>query len=225
MRKRNISATLALAAMLAGCATPYSEAPLATNFPTGKQQKLQAAAHWNLIANDVAKQLAASLKGKPVLPPIYVNQAGNKTEFSKVFNSQLISALVAEGLVVHKNPVGALVVDIDTQAVQFSANRPQYNHAGTATVLTAGVWALYQASPAGIATAAVVGADAYMWFRSEFATGATPQTEIVITASVSDSNQYLARTTSVYYVADSDASLYRGAAPAAPTRTFNVIGG
>lgn len=225
MRKRNISATLVLAAMLTGCATPYSETPLATNFPTGKQQKLQAAAHWNLIANDVAKQLAASLKGKPVLPPVYVNQTGNKTEFDKVFSSQLISALVAEGFVVHKRPTGAVYVDIDTQPVQFSANRPQYKHAGTATVLTAGVWALYQATPAGIATAAVVGADAYMWFRSEFATGATPQTEIVITASVSDSNQYLARTTSVYYVADSDATLYWPATPAAPARTLNVIGG
>lgn len=224
MRKHNISAALALAAILAGCATPYSEAPLATNFPTSKQPKLQAAAHWNVIANDVAQQLTASLKAKPALPALYVNQATNKTDFDRAFANQLISALVAEGFVVQKSPAGAVVVDIDTQAVSFAANRPQYRYAGAATALTAGVWALHQASPAGIATAAIIGADAYMWFSAEFATGATPQMEILVTTSVSDGRQYLARNTSVYYVADVDSALYRAPTPA-PVRTIGVIGG
>lgn len=222
MKTRSISAAMLIAAALGGCATPYSEAPLATNFPTSKQPKLQAAAHWNLIANDVASQLMASLKSKSALPPLYVDQGANKTEFDRAFSNQMISRLVAEGFVVQKNPAGALIVNVDTQAIQFSASRPQYSHAGTATLLTGAVWALHQASPAGIATAAVVGADAYMWFRAEFATGATPQTEIIVTASVSDSRQYIARTTSVYYVADTDASLYRAPAPAT---TLKVIGG
>ena len=84
MRKHNISAALALAAILAGCATPYGEAPLAANFPTGKQPKLQAAAHWNVIAYDVAQQLAAGLKAKPTLPALYVNQVANKTDFDLI---------------------------------------------------------------------------------------------------------------------------------------------
>lgn len=222
MKKCVIPPAIAFAAVLAGCATQFSEAPLATNFPTSKQPKLQAASHWNVIAGDVAKQLALTLKAKPGVPALYVNQSGNKTDFDRVFSNQLISALMTEGFTVLKSPAGAVSVEVATQAVQFSANRPQYNYAGAPTVLAGGVWALHQASAAGIATAAVVGADAYMWFRSEFATGATPQTEIVITASVSDSTQYLARTTSVYYVADSDASLYR--APA-PLKTLNVVGG
>ncbi len=224
MRKHNISAALALAAILAGCATPYGEAPLAANFPTGKQPKLQAAAHWNVIAYDVAQQLAAGLKAKPTLPALYVNQVANKTDFDRAFANQLISALVADGFVVQKSPAGALVVDIDTQAVRFSANRPQYRYAGAATALTAGVWALHLASPAGIATAAIVGADAYMWFSSEFATGATPQMEILVTTSVSDGRQYLARNTSVYYVADADSALYRTPTPV-PVRSIGVIGG
>ena len=46
MNKSLIAA--ALAAMLAtACATPHAPAPLATNFETSKQHKLQAAAHWN----------------------------------------------------------------------------------------------------------------------------------------------------------------------------------
>lgn len=224
MEKRRLLTALALTTVLAGCATPYSEAPLATKFPTSKQSKLQAVAHWNVIANDVAKQLASMLKAKPALPVLYVNQVPNKTDFDRVFSNQLISALLAEGFSIQKSPVGALVVDIDTQAVRFSANRPQYRYAGAATTLTAGVWALHGATPAGIATAAIVGADAYMWFSSEFATGATPRMEIVITASVSDSRQYLARNSSVYYVADADGDLYQYQGPA-PVRTLNIIGG
>ena len=225
MESRRILTAFALMAIVAGCATPYSEAPLATNFPTSKQPKLQAAAHWNVIARDVAQQVTAGLKAKPALPALYVNQAANATDFDRAFANQLISALVAEGFVVQKSPAGALVVDIDTQSVRFSANRPQYNYAGAATALTAGVWALHQANPAGIATAAIVGADAYMWFRSEFVTGATPQMEILITISISDSRQYLARNTSVYYVADADSVLYRGPEPTVPVKAIGVIGG
>ena len=170
MRKRNISAALALAAILAGC----TSAPVATYFPPSEQLKFQAAANWDVIANDVAKQLASSFKGKPTLPPLFVNQAGKKTEFERAFNNQLITALVAEGLPVHKSLGGALIVDVDTQVVWSST--------------------------------------------------ANPQTEIVITSSVSDSNQFLARLTSVYYFNSSDSTLYRAPAPA-PVRTINVIGG
>ena len=76
MRRSKLLSALVITAMIAGCATPYSEAPLATNFPSSKQPKLQAAAHWNAIAGDVAKQLADHLKDRQ---PLYVNRAQEKT--------------------------------------------------------------------------------------------------------------------------------------------------
>lgn len=207
MFNKHIVITALSVMVVTGCAMPYSEAPLATNFPTTKQPKLQAASHWNVIANDVAKRMAARIEPKRVL---YVNQSSTKTPFDRAFSTQLISALVAEGFVVNKTAQGALNVDIDTQAVRFTANRPQYKHAGTPTTLTAGVWALRQGEATGAAAlaAAIVAADAYTWFRAEFATGETPQTEIIVTTSVSDSSRYVARDTNVYYVADSDSRLY-----------------
>jgi hypothetical protein len=48
----------------------------------------------------------------------------------------------------------------------------------------------------------------FTWFHSEFATGATPQNEIFVTITVSDKARYIARTSNVYYVADSDEGLY-----------------
>lgn len=214
--------------LIAGCATPYSEAPLATNFATTKQPKLQTAAHWNVIAGDVAKQISTELKDKR---PLFVNQSSVKTAFDRAFTNDLISALVAAGYTVLKGPAGALSVDVDTQAVRFSSDRPQYKHIGLATALTTGVWALRDVNlnkvgkvlGAGVAVAAA--ADSYAWFKSEFATGETPRTEIIVTTSVSDANQYLARSTSIYYVADADSQMYVYEAPfQAQIKTMGVTG-
>jgi hypothetical protein len=220
MKVRTFGATLALTAIVAGCATPYSEAPLATNFPTTKQPKVQAASHWNTIAGDVASQITSKLTERR---PLYVAQPTNKAEFDRAFANQLISALVAGGQTVLKSPAGALTVEIDTQVVRFSPDRPQYRHAGTASAITAGVWALHvgEATAGAALATTVIAADAYAWFRSEFASGATPQTEIIVTTSVSDNNQYLSRSTSIYYVADTDKSLY----DAAGLQTLKVTGG
>lgn len=222
MNRTSVVAALVYLPLLAGCASPYSEAPLATNFSTTKQSKLQAASHWNLIAVDVAKQISTRLKEKR---PLYVSLSSVKTAFDRAFANQLTSALLAEGYTVLKSPAGALSVEIDTQAVRFSANRPQYNHAGFPTALATGVWALHQAeaTAGAVVFAGVASADAYSWFRSEFATGKTPQTEIIVTTSVSDASQYLARSTSVYYVADSDQALYKATAQA--NRTIVLTGG
>lgn len=228
MTRIRFVATLLCLPLFAGCATPCSEAPLATNFPTSKQQKLQAAAHWNVIAGDVAKQISAGLKDKR---PLFVNQSSIKTAFDRAFTNDLISALVAGGYTVLKSPDGALSVDVDTQAVRFSPNRPQYNHAGVATAVTGGVWALRDVSlntageVLGAAVALAAAADAYSWFRAEFATGETPQTEIIVTISVSDASQYLARSTSIYYVADADSRMYVYEPPfQAQTKSMGVTG-
>ncbi len=222
MRMTSIAAVAMLAVLLAGCATPYSEAPLATNFPTTKQRKLQAAAHWNVIAGDVAKQISAGLGEKR---PLYVNQLSARTAFDRAFANQLISALVADGFAVRKDPVGALSVEVDTQSVRFTADRPMYRYAGAPTALMTGVWALHsaEATAGAVLYAGVAAADAYSWFRSEFATGDTPQTEIIVTVSVSDASQYLARVTNVYYVADADSRIYEP--PTLPqTKNIEVVG-
>lgn len=228
MTRTQLATALICLPLFAGCATPFSEAPLATNFPTSKQPKLQAAAHWNAIAGDVARQISADLKERR---PLFVNQSSAKTAFDRAFANQLTSALLAEGHTVLKAPAGALSVDVDTQAVRFSANRPQYDHVGLPTALMAGVWALRNvkinttASVLGAGVVVAAGVDAYTWFKSEFATGETPQTEIIITTSTSNANQYLAHSTNIYYVADADSRMYVYEPPFRPqTKAMGVTG-
>lgn len=230
MKAMPLAVVVAFLPLIVSCATPYNEAPLATNFPTTKQPKLQAAAHWNVIAKDVAQHLSAYLKVKDA-PPLFVNEASNKTAFDRAFTNQLISALVAAGYAVTKLPSDALIVDVDIQVVRFSANRPQYRHTGLATALATGVWALHaaEATAGAVLVTGVASADAYTWFSSEFASGATPQTEIIITTSVSDLTRYVARSTNVYYLADSDSKLYINEPPLPPpfqvkTKNMGVTG-
>lgn len=230
---RKIAFALLAATALAGCKTPYSPAPLATNFPTSKQEKLQAAAHWTAIVGHVEQQLIAELKKSPPRP-LFVASPANPTPFQQAINNQLISSLVKDGYEVSRTPAGALQIDLDIQAITFAPNRKQAPTIGMATAIATGVWVLAEriGDPVGkvgrFAGAVGIGAgvDAYRWYDSEFASGPTPQTEIIITASVTDENRYIARASNTYYVADADRSLYgiQDRAQSQLSQTFQVKG-
>lgn len=221
-----IAAIVGVSVVATGCVTPYSPAPVATHFPTSEQQKLQAAAHWTAITEHIEKQLVPALDKGP-RGALYV-QPLQGTPFTRAVVGQLMTSLVNDGYVVAKTPRDALKVEIDTQVVAFSGDRPQYKYNGERSALVAGVWALTEVhhTALGLATAAVFGEDAYAWFRSQFSSGDTPKTEIIVTVAVSDDQRYYARQTSVYYTVDSDRRLYETAPlpVAQPVKTFAITG-
>jgi hypothetical protein len=227
-----LKTAMALAAgltLLAGCASRYTPTPLAANFPTTKQAKLQAAYHWGVISDNIEKRVVAELKKSPPRP-VYINEPKDATPFQHALATQLTTSLVNDGHVVSRTPAGSLKVEMDVQAVTFSANRPQYRYHGERAILGSGVWLLSEIeAPALLNVAVGAGAwDAYDWFNAQFAPGDTPKTEIIVTVSVSDQYRYVARSTSAYYVADSDRILYGivDPKPEEPklTRTFQVRG-
>ncbi|WP_296000414.1 hypothetical protein [Rugamonas sp.] len=195
--------------LLSACVAPYSPVPLAANFPATRQLELQAANHWAIIAGNLEQHMVLELKKSPPRP-LFLNEAPQPSPFARALAAQLTTSLVNDGYTVAKTPAGALKIDLDVQAVTFSANRPQYRYFGEHSALAAGVWVLSEIEPPalGVATAAVGAYDAYSWFNSQFAPGATPKTEIIVTVSVSDPYRYYARTSSAYYVSDSDRVLY-----------------
>ena len=219
----------AAALLLAGCASRYTPTPLAANFPTTKQAKLQAAYHWGVISDSIEKRVVAELKKSPPRP-VFINEPRDPSAFQRALSTQLTTSLVNDGYVVSRSPAGSLKVDMDVQAVTFSANRPQYRYHGERAILGAGVWLLSEIEAPAVAALAVAGGawDSYDWFNAQFAPGATPKTEIIVTVSVSDQFRYVARNTSAYYVADSDRILYGivDPEPEEPklTRLFKVRG-
>jgi hypothetical protein len=216
-------AMLALASglLMAGCAIPYSPAPVATNFNSTQQLKLQAAAHWGVIARHMATQLRPTLHSAPKRP-LYVMPLQSST-FSQGVATHLVTALVNDGFVVLKSPEpGSLKIELDTQVVKFAADRPQYRYVGLPSTLASGAWVLtgIDHSAEWLGTAAIYTYDAYRWFTAQFAPGATPKTEAIVTLSVADDSRYYARTTAVYYTDDDDRALYDAALQ--PSKTFAV---
>ncbi|WP_229214748.1 hypothetical protein [Duganella sp. HH101] len=215
--------------LLAGCASRYTPTPLAANFPTTKQAKLQAAYHWGVISDNIEKNIVAQLKKGPPRP-VFLNEPKEPSAFQRALTTQLTTSLVNDGYVVSRSPAGSLKIDMDVQAVTFTANRPQYRYHGESAALATGVWVLSEIEAPLMANVAVAAGawDSYEWFNAQFAPGATPKTEIIVTVSVSDQFRYVARTTSAYYVADSDRILYGIVDPEpvdpAQTRIFKVRG-
>jgi hypothetical protein len=205
-----LALTLCAGALVAACATPYSEVPLATNFETSKQLKLQAGSHWNAIARDTAQHLLAQTgAGKGCVSPmplcdrVYVKEPKDNSAFARAFRTQFITTLVNGGANVAKTPAGAKEIDIDIRID---------GHFTSATAIYAGLWGLHgiwiHTSP-GAAGALALGAfDANRWMHSELASGPVPQHEVIVTVSASNADQYLGRVTNVYYVADTDRRLY-----------------
>ncbi|MRW89989.1 hypothetical protein GJ699_08345 [Duganella sp. FT80W] len=215
--------------LLAGCASRYTPTPLPANFATTKQAKLQAAYHWGVISDSIEKRVVTELKKSPPRP-VYIADVKDPTPFQRALAAQLTTSLVNDGYVVSRSPAGSLKVEMDVQAVTFTADRPQYRYHGDKTILAGGVWLLSEVDAGALFNvgAAAGGIDAYQWFNSQFAPGDTPKTEIIVTVSVSDQYRYLARSTSAYYVADTDRQLYGiiDPKPVEPqlTRTFQVRG-
>lgn len=241
----NSALALAAAAVLAGCTVPgihttspgsypeRNEVPIAVNFKTSTQLKLQAAEHWRLAANASAAELLKSFRPGTTLhlrrscETTGCQPRACDTTFNRVFFNEFLTALVGLGYPVSATPAAnAAVVEIDVQAVRFSANRPQYRYAGAPVEIGPGIWALRDVSSLvdgqGVVALRTDGHNAN-WYRTEFAAGATPRTELVITVSALSAQQtYLARNTTVYYTADGDAAHYYCGPAAGASRTWTI---
>lgn len=214
------------AALLAGCATPYTETPLAGNFPTTTQNKLQAASHWLVIAKDVAEQI--KLGTDKIGAPVYVTPPNRESQFTKAFYTEIITALVNQGVTVRSvNDGTAQIVNIETQLVRFSPDRHQNRRFASVTAIGAGIAAVRdmrfsQGTNAGLGALALAGAyDWTHWVEQEYAKGPTPTHELIVTTSLVKNSQYIARRTDAYYVADYDWTLYTKDTD----YNFQVVGG
>jgi hypothetical protein len=217
---------LAIAGLL-GCAAPrYADVPAPTRFANTKQQKLQAAEHWQTIAEHFAKQLADDLKGKLGDRAVYMPLPGGEQAFVEGFRELLITSLLAQGLPVSTEAKNALSVDVRYSIYRFRPERLQNTYFyGDATALAAGIWAVGGIAAAEISHASGVAAgakllavaaaaDGFGWLsnevqgRGEYANGPVPRSEILLTASVADASRMVARRSNIYYTMDEDKALY-----------------
>ncbi len=217
---------LALAGMMIGCAPRYADVPAPTRFENSAQQKLQAAQHWQVIAEHFARNIAEDLRQNGSNRALYVATPGGEQAFLEGFRELLITALVAQGVPISIDPRDALTVDVRYSIYRFSPQRAQNTYYyGEATALGSGLWALGAVASANIASSAGVtagvklltaaaGLDGFAWLHQEalgngrYASGPVPRSEILLTASIADRSRIVSRRTNIYYATDEDRALY-----------------
>ena len=204
--------------LLAGCFGVHtSQAPIATTYPLTEQQKMQAAHHWDVLAQHQAGMLVQKLNNRP----LYIHGADQATPFNTTFDSLLTSQLVSAGAVVRTSPNMAAKVSYKVQVVEHKDRDSIRAPEGAYTALTTGIavatlpfnqWS----EPALALIPAAVGADLF----SGSLTSETKQ-EVVITTQVTDAGQILYSNSSIYYINPGDNDHYKAKAEKA-TKPVNV---
>jgi hypothetical protein len=226
MPTRFVAAMLCLP-LFAGC-SQLAGVPDADAFPNATLRKAKSAEHWNVIAGDVASQ-TAGLKDRPEIQgkPIYVSPSGNNSDFSRGFQTMLISKLVNNGLPVATKPEGAIEIKYEAQVVRHLAGQGDYQP-GTVATLAGGILVARQIAVSGAsatgkgigATALIAGADL---LTANAKLHSPTNTEVIITTSLIDNSRFLMRKTDVYYVEDADGVMFE--APFRPTtKAMGVTG-
>jgi hypothetical protein len=229
-----VAYVLALVAIVACAprAIMVAEVPIPVNFSSEAQHKVESLAHLNNIAVDMADSVLKNyasgggcISGETCNLSIFVSTPAVKTNFSKAFHSQFVSALVNRGMKVVAQMPAPVRVEIDMQIFKFrgsahtvSYDEPGYLYTessdGQPTELVNGVWVIRDLTDTAVhkfgsltTSAAKIGeTNKNKWFMSP---QIIPTTEMLITVSFIKGDQYMARASNVYYVSP-DKVVYEG---------------
>ncbi|AKR42905.1 hypothetical protein [Methylophilus sp. TWE2] len=237
--KTNTIFLIGMALIVSACTPKYSEVPTAKNFENTEQHVLQAAKHWDLINNEVSKQLVERLAGKVGKDEV-IFISDPHSIYSKNLYQDVVSSLVVAGYTVLKPepdkskskslrvpPAHQVLIELNPTIIKFSHGRKQPHDVGYPSAIATGLWTLkgLGATAYGGATAGIYAYDVYDWFSSHQFSGGTPQTEVVIDVTVSRQNRYVAIIKDIYYIVDSDTSLYQALENEEPLiHQYQVVG-
>jgi hypothetical protein len=218
--------------LLVGC----SQVPKPSTYPYSFQQKMQAAHHWNVLADKVAGGVAANLRAGPEssVEAVYV-QSDDRSPFGRAFRTFLITDLTKQGIRVSVNPETPLQIDWAVQLVAHNAGRinPPLPLAFTALAgVATGVgiaWEELGTYAASGLTAGVLGLLLdFLYGTDSFAP--LPHSEVIITTMITKTGTILARNTTPFYINDEDRWHYssrrdipRMGAPVVVQKVYTVV--
>lgn len=206
-------------AVLAGCA--MSPIPVAQNFPLTTQKKVRSAGHWSQLSQDVVTQTIASLEKAGAKPQntVHVASTLNPSDFDRAFREFLVTELVQKGWQVMPSPNADLTLSYEAQVVKHNSERPHFVP-GLFTSLTAGLYVLHNASAAAGGLMLAGALD----YAASVQTGGPTHTELVLTSTVTGNGRYVSRKTDVYYIEESDTSLFNGLYRYTAGKNMKVVG-
>jgi hypothetical protein len=177
---------------------------------------MQAAHHWNVLAEDLANRINNELIRSDFLhSPVYVKETcGNDAEpcapettsdFNEGFRDLLITKLVDFGIPTSAGPDSeAIVVNYKVQLVHHHAQRLRTLRPGLITALTTAISVMRNAPAELLAISLAAGAD---YGNTTYAK--TTNLEAIISTSMIFRSKYLFRSSDIYYINSADYHHYR----------------
>ena len=195
-----------------------SNVPKSASYRVTTQQKMQAAHHWDVLADDVAKDVKLALQKEKEKDPtlcdkqIYV-EPHKGSLFGKVFDTLLITQLSNQKIGLTKKESNSLKLKYGTQKVKHRSKRhtsPLYP--GEALLLTAlghGVYKAFSANSDALGLFAAAGAVEVINGLEHDWNWNMPHYEIVITTELTKPNgTVIHRKSNIYYINDADSWHY-----------------
>lgn len=205
-RKTNLLLSLCALTALTACAN--APVPMASTFPVSTQMTVRAAGHWQALSKDIATKTLESLRKAGSDKPIFVVTSKNESTFDTAFKALLTTELVNAGVKVKTHEAGALKLGYSAQIVNHKSVKEDFR-SGKYTRLVSGLWvlgAVAAESTTGFAltTLALAGMKDYVVSEE----GAGKGFELILTTTIDNEDQFVARKTDVYYVESADSELY-----------------
>jgi hypothetical protein len=186
-------------------------APAAEKFDPTEQHKMLAAGHWGKIAADLAEQTKTLVSGSESLQgrPLFV-APNSSAPFDLAFANYMITSLVKAGLPVSTKRNEALEVKYETQVIYHQVSFDPKSRGFFPW--DDGFWVSHDVDED-------YSDETVDPEKAKMRTAPT-NTELVITTSIADNDQYLLRSTDAYYIEKAEAGLFKSSA----FKTWGVVG-
>jgi hypothetical protein len=211
-----------------------SNVPKPASYPLNYQQKMQAVHHWDVLADDVAKDVKLALQEKEKEDPtlrgkqIYV-EPHKASLFGEVFDNLLTTQLFKQEIGLAKNESDSLKLKYETQVVEHRSKRhtsPLYPGAILSlTALGHGVYKAFADNSDVLGLFATAGAVEVI-NDIEFEWG-VPHYEIVITTKLTKPNgtkpngSVIYCRSNIYYINDAD--FWHYSEKEMPTKNYTCV--
>ena len=195
------------AATLSGCfGVNTSQAPIATTYPISEQQRMQAAHHWEVLAEHEASAILSDRKLRQ--KALYIAPEAPTTAFAEGFRALLTSELVSRGAIVKTRPEAAVEIDFDVQVVRHRDRTAIREPQGALTALAAGI--AVATIPYNRWTEPALGLIPAAAVADVFSGSWTSETnhEVIITVSADEYDTLLYSSSNLYYISGGDSGQY-----------------
>ncbi len=205
---RSLAASLLVFVLFCGCT---SRIPEPVSYPYSQQEKMQASAHWEVLAADLANRINQQLIiTDNINKAVFVKetcgdeaipcQPNETSSFNEAFRDLLITNLFGYGVPTHSRmDEKAITIDYKVQIVYHHSDRIRSVQPGVLTGLSAAVMVLYNAPSELIILASGMAADI-----ANTSLVQNGHYEVIITTSMVLKDQYLFRASDIYYINDED---------------------